>query len=175
LHGGGPADFRNHCLVVAGYMLFLGGKVSDAETGRQMAEQAISDGKAWEKFRLLVQAQGGDVDYIDHPERFPSAKLVRPILATRSGFLAGINAQKIGELTILLGAGRTKKGDPVDHAVGIEVLHKVGDQLKEGDPLFTIHANDQAVMDEAIQQALSAHTWSDELVEPLPLFYGVIE
>jgi pyrimidine-nucleoside phosphorylase len=175
LQGGGPNDFRRHCMVVAGHMLALGGQAKDAETGRQMAEEAIRESKAWEKFRQLVRAQGGDVAYIDQPERLPSAKLVKPILAPQSGYLAGINARSIGEITVLLGAGRTKKGDPVDHAVGIEVHHKVGDHLSKGEPLFTIHANDQGVLEECVNLALAAHTWSDETVDPLPLFYDVIE
>lgn len=175
LQGGGPNDFRRHCMVVAGHMLALGGQAMDAETGRQMAEQAILDRRAWEKFRQLVQAQGGDVAYVDQPERLPIAKFVRPILAPQSGYLAGINARSIGELSVLLGAGRAKKGDPVDHAVGIEVHHKVGDHLSKGEPLFTIHANDQGVLEEGVNLALAAHTWSDEAVDPLPLFYGVIE
>jgi pyrimidine-nucleoside phosphorylase len=81
----------------------------------------------------------------------------------------------VGETSVDLGGGRAKKGDPIDHAVGIIVLHKVGDYLKAGDPLFTIHANDQTKLTYARQQMLSAFRWSDDPVEPLPLFYGVVK
>ena len=175
LHGGGPEDFRQHCLVVAGHMLALGGQAEDAESGRKKAEEAIGEGRAWDKFRLLVQVQGGDVAFIDHPERLPRASLVKPVLAPQGGFLAGIHARLIGEAAVLLGAGRARKGDAIDHAVGIEVHHKVGDHVNSGEPLFTIHAHDSTRLEEATQQVMAAHTWSSEAVDPLPLFYDVIK
>jgi thymidine phosphorylase len=174
LHGGGPDDFRHHCLVVAGQMLALGGLAKDAESGQRLAEDAIGEGRAWEKFRLLVKIQGGDTAYVDHPERLPRASLVQPVLAPQSGYLAAIHARLIGEVAVLLGAGRARKGDSIDHAVGIELHHKVGDFLSKGDVLFTVHANDQAALEEGVRQSLAAHTWTSDAVDPLPLFYDVI-
>jgi pyrimidine-nucleoside phosphorylase len=127
LHGGGPEDFREHCLEAAAYLLVLGEKVETVAQGRTLAEKALGDGRAWERFRTLVVTQGGDVAYVDEPQRFPRAALVESLPAPRSGYLEEINARVVGETSVMLGAGREKKTDPIDHAVGIEILHKVGD------------------------------------------------
>ena len=175
LHGGGPPDFREHCLTVGGYMLLLGGVVHDIEEGRRRIAQALDDGSAWAKFRALVQAQGGDVAYVDEPERLPTARFVEPVPAPRRGYLRQIHARVVGETAVLLGAGREKKGDPIDHAVGIVVHKKVGDKVEQGEPVFTIHANDARRLAEARERLLGALQWSEEPVPPLPHFYGVIE
>ncbi len=175
LHGGGPPDFREHCLVVAGHMLALGGMAKDPEQGRMLAQQALDDGRGWQKFRAFVAAQGGNVTYIDRPERLPSADLVETVPAPRAGYISGINARIVGETAVLLGAGRSRIEDPIDHAVGILVHHKVGDYLEEGEPLFTLHANRPSALEKARQEMLAAHSWSDDPIPPLPLFYGVVE
>lgn len=174
LRGGGPEDFREHCLVVAGHMLALGGIAPDESQGRAMAQTAIQEGQAWERFKTLVQSQGGDVRYVEEPRRLAVAPLIQTIAAPRSGYLQQIHARIVGETSVILGAGRAKKSDPVDHAVGIEILHKVGDYVEAGQPLFVIHANRADLLAEARQSLMSAHIWSDERVAPLPLFYGVI-
>jgi pyrimidine-nucleoside phosphorylase len=171
LHGGGPADFREHCLHVSAHMLVLGKRAKDLDEGRHMAEKSIADGSAFEKFRVLVQAQGGDVSFVDSPGKFPKAKLVDVVKAPRSGFISQVHARIVGEASVALGAGRAKKGDPVDHAVGFVIHHKVGDQVEEGQPLFTIHANDAEKLAEARASVLKAHVFSDSPVSVLPLFY----
>lgn len=174
LHGDGPADFIEHCLVVASYMLVLGGKAKDLDQARQMAEEAIQERRAWEKFRTLVKAQGGDVEQVDHPELLPQAKYIEAVKSPKSGYLSQVDAQRVGETALFLGAGRAKKGDPIDHAVGIEVLRKVGDFVALGEPLFVIHANHSDHVAVAGEQLLTACQWSDQPVKPLPLFYGVV-
>ncbi len=144
LKGGGPNDFREHCLHVSAHMLLVGKRAKDLNEGRKMAEKAIADGSAFEKFRVLVQAQGGDVSYVDDPDKFPRAKFVEVVKAPRSGWLAHVDARSVGEASVSLGAGRAKKSDPVDHAVGFVIHHKVGDKVEKGEPLFTVHANDEA-------------------------------
>jgi pyrimidine-nucleoside phosphorylase len=175
LQGKGPADFREHCLVVAAHMLRLGGKVVSEEEGRKLAEEALDTGRAWQTFRTLVRAQGGDLAYVDDPELLSKASLVEPVLAQVSGYAQQIHARLVGEASVHLGAGRLRKGDPVDHAVGILVHTKVGDKVDAGQPLFTIHANDQASLDEARQTLLEAAIICEQPVDPLPLFYGVVE
>jgi len=175
LHGGGPYDFREHCLVVATHMLMLAEKASTEKDARVMAEETLSSGKAWQKFRRLVEVQGGDVSYVDDPEKLPKAGMIEPVPAPRDGYIAGVHARIIGETSVLLGAGRAKKGDPVDHAVGVVVHTKVGDKVIKGQPLFTIHANKKNLLEEARPELLRAYTFSDEPVEPLPLFYGVVK
>jgi pyrimidine-nucleoside phosphorylase len=171
LKGGGPADFREHCLHVCAHMLAVGSRAKDLDEGRKMAEQAIADGSAFEKFRVLVRAQGGDVSYVDHPDKLPKAKFVEVVEAPRGGSLSHVDARSIGEASVALGAGRAKKSDPVDHAVGFVIHHKVGGQVGKGEPLFTIHANDEKKQAEARQRVLAAHVFSDQRVAPLPLFY----
>ncbi len=171
LKGGGPADFREHCLHVDSHMLVLGKRAEDLEQGRRLAEKAIADGSAFEKFRTLVQAQGGDVSYVDDLGKLPQASLVEVVPAPRDGYLAQVDARSVGEASVALGAGRARKTDPVDHAVGLIVHHKVGDKLKRGEPLFTIHANDAQKQAEAREKVLAAHIFSDLPVQPLPLFY----
>lgn len=140
-----------------------------------MAEMALKDGRAFQRFRLLVQTQGGDVRYVDNLDLFPKAQYIQVVPAGRGGYLSAINARIVGETSVELGAGRARKTDPIDPAVGIEILHKVGDRVAAGDPLFIIHANDPQKLEAARERLEQAHTWSDRPVEPLPLFYGVVE
>jgi pyrimidine-nucleoside phosphorylase len=149
LNGGGPHDFREHCLVVSSYLLVLGGLAQDETQGRELAEAALVDGHSYKRFRALVHAQGGDVHYVDEPGLLPKARLVKVVGSPRSGYLEEVNARTT-------------------------VHHKVGEHLEAGEPLFTVHANDEGKLDLAIKNMLAAHGWSDEPVEPLPLYYGVI-
>jgi pyrimidine-nucleoside phosphorylase len=171
LKDSGPQDFREHCLHVSAYMLVLGKRATDLAEARIMAEQSIADGSAFEKFRILVRAQGGDVSFVDDVAKFPSAKFVTVVEAPRSGSLSQVHARSVGEAAVTLGAGRAKKSDPVDHAVGLVIHHKVGDRVREDEPLFTIHANDESRISEVREAVLAAHELSDDPVERLPLFY----
>jgi len=112
---------------------------------------------------------------VDEPAKLPKARLIETVAAPRSGYLREINAQTVGETSVELGAGRVKKSDTVDPAVGIIIQHKVSDYLEKGEPLFSIHANDEKRLADARERLLEAHVWSDKKVEPLPLFYGVIQ
>lgn len=174
LHGNGPADFLEHCLVIAGYMLYLGNIASDEKTGRAMAEYTIKDGSAWNCFRDLVTAQGGKVEYIEQPHKLPNAKCIEKINSPRSGYLSEIDALQIGKTAVLLGAGRSRKGDQIDHSVGIVVHHKIGNWVEVDEPVFTIHANSLGALESSKKKLLDALSWSEEPVEPLPLFYGII-
>lgn len=175
LHGNGPEDFFEHCMEIASHMLVIGGKVQDLREGRDLAEEALREGRAWQQFRTLVQAQGGDVSMVDHPEKLPVAPFIEEVYAGQEGYLSAVNAREVGETSVDLGAGRTKKGDPIDHAVGIVVHHKVGDFIRRGDLLFTIHANDPTKIVKAKERLMAALSWSTAPVQPLPLFYGVIQ
>jgi pyrimidine-nucleoside phosphorylase len=171
LKGGGPEDFREHCLHVSANLLVLGKRVKDLSEGRALAEKSIADGSAFEKLRVLVQTQGGDVSFVDDASKFPRAKYVEVVESPRDGYLAQIHARTVGEASVTLGAGRAKKSDPVDHAVGFIIHHKVGDKVGKGEPLFTIHATDEAKLAEVRDSVLAAHDHSDSPVERLPLFY----
>lgn len=175
LHGRGPEDFRQHCLKVASHMLLLGKKTQDLDKARGMIEKSLQDGSAWQKFRELVKNQDGDVSFIDHPEKLALAKVIEPVLASDDGYLAEINARRVGEISVELGAGRLKKGDAIDHAVGIIVHQKVGDRVSKGDTLFTVHAGDSDKHKKASTDLLKAVRFQSVPCEALPLFYDLIE
>lgn len=172
LQGGGPEDFREHCLHVCAHMLLLGKRVATLDEGRRLASAAIADGRALEKFRQLVRAQGGDVAYVDNLDLLPRAKYIEVVPAPRSGWLAEVRARTVGEAAVSLGAGRARKGDPIDHAVGFVIHKKVGQWVKQDEPLFTIHANRPDQIEQARQAVLSAHFWSKTPPNSLPLFYN---
>jgi pyrimidine-nucleoside phosphorylase len=171
LKDNGPEDFLEHCLHVSAHMLVLGKRAMDLAEGRAMAEKSIADGSAFEKFRVLVQAQGGDVSFVDTPSKFPVAEFVEAVESPQDGYLAQIQARTVGEAAVALGAGRARKSDPIDHAVGFLIHHKVGDHVRRREPLFTVHADDQEKLSEARESVLSAHVFSEVPVERLPLFY----
>jgi len=174
LKGGGPADLRQHCYDLAGYMLVLGGVATDEQSAAHLVQEAIDSGQAFERFRQLVQAQGGDVSYVDNPGKLSIASIHETVRAQSAGYLKEMNALLIGEASVLLGAGRMKKGDPIDHAVGIRVHHKVGERVKAGEPLLTMYANSSIALADARRHLASAISLSETPIEPLPLFYDII-
>lgn len=174
LHNGGPADFREHCLVAAAHMLRLAGKGNMKET-RALAELALIDRSAFAKFREMVGAQGGNVKQVDEINLLPTAQMVDEIAAPKRGFVAQVDALAVGQAVLELGGGRLTKTDPVDHAVGVLTHVKVGDAVTEGQPIFTIHSNNMAKMEAARQRLLTGLSISEEPVARLPLFYDVIE
>ena len=172
LKGGGPSDLYDHCLVLSSHMLVLGEVAADLQSARVLAEESIRNGSAYEKFKSLVFAQGGDVKFIEDPTNFPNAKYVENILALQNGFVSQVHARLIGEASVLLGAGRSKKSDPIDHSVGIVVNLKVGDSIRAGEPMYTIHANNEIKMEETKSYLRNAIIIQEESVQPLPLFYN---
>jgi pyrimidine-nucleoside phosphorylase len=176
LRGGGPADFRQHCIDVAGEMLLIAGKAPDPEAAHRMAAESLDDGSAWAKFREFVAAQGGDVAAVDDPALLPAAPVVAPLAAEADGYLAGLDAREIGYAVVDLGGGRAQKGDPIDPAVGIVLAEdaKVGRPVKAGQPLLWVHARDQASLEAVMPRLKRAVRISDQPVEPPPLIHRVI-
>lgn len=174
LNGSGPDDFHVHCIDLSAYMLILGKKAADLESGRKMAQEAIDNGSALEKFKELIQSQHGDVSVIEQPELLPSAKLVIPITADSAGWVKVVDAQAVGESSVEIGAGRAKKGDIIDQAVGIMVRVKVGDKINAGQTLFDVHVNDRKAFETVFQKLKTSVQISEEPVEPPPYFWGVI-
>jgi pyrimidine-nucleoside phosphorylase len=175
LRGEGPADFEEHCLEITSHMLVLGKRAETKAQARKMAENAIFSGSGFEYLKKLVQAQDGDVRVIDHPEMLPEAPVQTVIEAQESGTIAEVHARTVGETAVVLGAGRMKKGDSVDPAVGISVMVKVGDTVEVGQPLFVVHARSDDAVEEAKQQLKNAVKIVKEEVAPLPLFYGLVD
>lgn len=178
LKGGGLLDFRDHCLQIAAYMLKLAGKGEkwdSVDENQALLAERLDNGQAVDKFRQLIAAQGGDVRVIDDFLLLPTAAIIETIVAERDGYIAEVNALDIGVAAFNLGAGRQKKTDTIDLAVGLKVHVKVGDQVKAGDPLATIHANNPDTLPGCLASLKAAFKFSDVAVEPLPLILEVIE
>ena len=155
-------------------MLILGGKSPDMAKARKRLVAVLADGSALAKFRGLVEAQGGDVRAIDDPSLLPAAPVIVDVASPGGGSLRRIDARTVGEVSVRLGAGRARKGDPIDHAVGIVVRAKVGDRIRVGDPLFTVHAKDRAAAAAAEADLMGGVEYSKMPVPPLPLFYRTL-
>lgn len=174
LQGGGPADFWAHCQEIAAHLLVLAGKTADLQQGKEMAEQVRQNGRAFEKFCELVQAQGGDPAWAATPELLPQASYVESVLAPQSGWIGGMKTAEIGWACVRLGGGRLVKEDQVDHAVGFILPIKIGDYVTAGTQIGEIHANDLAKLTQARAELLTALQWSDQPISPLPHFYGTV-
>jgi pyrimidine-nucleoside phosphorylase len=175
LNGHGPQEFLEHCLSVAGQMLILGGKAQDANEARAILLEALHSGQALAKFKEWIAAQGGDLAAVDDPSLLPQAAIIQDVPAPRAGYITSIDAMEVGLTAMLLGAGRAKKGDLIDHAVGVVLQVKVGDYVKFGEPLLTIHANDGDKRTQAQERLLAAYTWSEKPVQAPPLVYEIIQ
>lgn len=174
LEGNGPPDFRQHCLTIASQMLMVAGQFQAEAEATEHLKHLLDSKRALSKFREWIGAQGGDVAYTVEPSHLPSAKYVREIAAPREGYVAGVNAREVGLTSMLLGGGRAKKGDQIDHAVGIVLEAKVGDQVEKGQHLLTIYTNDEGKMAGARQRLLAAYEWSDEPVTAPPLIHQIV-
>jgi pyrimidine-nucleoside phosphorylase len=174
LHDRGPADFRQHCVTIASQMLLTAGQAEHEAEARTQLERLLHNGQALDKFRDWIAAQGGDLSYIDDPTRLPTARIVREVPAPRSGYVSSLNARDVGLTAMLLGGGRAKKGDRIDHAVGVVLQAKIGDLVEEGQTLLTIHADDEAKLAGARQRLIAAFEWSDDPVSPPPLLHQIV-
>ncbi len=174
LQGKGPDDYHEHCLNIASYMLMLGKKANSLEEARNMAQQSINDGTAFEKIRQFVVAQGGDLACIDNLDLLAKAENILEITAESSGYIAEVNAQDVGEASVILGGGRAKKGDLIDPAVGVMVYVKIGDYVEKGQKLFDVHYNKAELVQNAIDKLKESIKFSEQPVQPPPPNLGVI-
>ena len=147
-------------------MLELADKAENLEASKKMLEEALASGKAWNKFVEWITAQGGDRAVLENPKLLPQATLVETVPAPKSGFISAFDAVEVGQTVVLLGGGRTRKGDPIDYGVGLVLHAKVADEVKQGDPLFTIHASDPDSLNEARERILEAIGWQETAVKP---------
>jgi pyrimidine-nucleoside phosphorylase len=144
-----------------------------ADEAADRAGRALDDGSALERFRLMVEAQGGDPQVVDDPERIlPRAPVIEPIVAVRAGTLAAVDAEAIGRASAALGAGRFRRGDPIDPAVGIVCTPKIGDRLEAGAPVGTVHARTRQAAREGAAAVLASFTLVDGPVTPPPLIHA---
>lgn len=171
-------DLYEHCVAVAAHMLRLARHSTDPQAldaFKQEAAATLTSGAAFAKFREMVAAQGGDVSMVDDPSLLPQAQFSAVLTATQAGYVGHLDAQEVGMVAVDLGAGRDKKEDSIDHAVGIKVHKKIGDSVQLGESIFTIYANDREKLEQATLRLPSALQYSATVVAPLPTFYDVIE
>lgn len=170
LQGNGPEDLTELCLTLGSFMVMLAKKADTQEEARAMLEKVIANGKALNVFKTFLAAQGGDASVVDEPEKLPTAKYQIPLLAKEDGFVKELIADEIGTAAMMLGAGRATKDSIIDLAVGIMLHKKIGDQVKKGEPLLTIHSNKEDI--ENVKELLyRSITISSDKVEAPPLIY----
>jgi pyrimidine-nucleoside phosphorylase len=175
LRGGGPQDLRDLCLELAGWMLHLGGISKTVAEGKQESAKLIASGKALDRFRQMVELQGGDPHVIDDPKGLPQARHSQELLSPRDGYVASLQCEQIGTACVILGGGRERKEDSVDPAVGIVLHKKVGDQISAGEPLATIYYNSEALLARAQQLLRESCRINDSPpTEKRPLIHQVI-
>ena len=174
LRGKGPTDFYEHCLVIGAEMLVLGQIAPTPAEARARLRRVIDDGSALTKFAEWVAAQSGDPRVVDDLDLLASAPVTETVPCPVDSTILAIDAREVGLVSVALGAGREKKGEPIDHAVGIVLSAKVGDRVSAGEPLFTLHARDRASARTARERLLRAYSWSSDPVKAPPLIYDVL-
>lgn len=169
LRGEGPPDLMRVTYALGAEMLVLGGLAATRDAARRMMEVSISSGRAAEKFREIVSAQGGDVAVVDDPAALPQARACELHRAPADGFVAEVNPRRVGVGVIELGGGRSRPGDPIDHSVGFVIAVRPGDLVRAGDPIATIMASDDAGIAAGRRALSEAIVIADEAEYPLPL------
>ncbi|PYT63045.1 MAG: thymidine phosphorylase [Acidobacteria bacterium] len=149
LKGRGPADLRDLSLDLSAWMFFLGERTESVEEGRRLAETMVATGQALEKFREGIRLQGGDERVVDAPERLPQARFRAEVVSSVSGYITATNCEQFGTALAMLGGGREKKEDKIDHAVGLEFHKRIGDSVEKGEKLVTIYYNNDVKLAEA--------------------------
>lgn len=162
LKGDGPEDVKEVSVALAGMMLSLGLENVSHSQGKRMAKKALSSGQAFEKFKEMVQAQGGDIRYVEHPEFFERDAFEGEVLAAEDGFLSGMDTEKIGVAAGLLGAGRETKDSVIDMSAGIYLKKKIGDTVKKGEPIAICYAGTKEKLNRGMAMFDSSIRYSKE-------------
>ena len=174
LKGEGSEDETTVALTVATCMCILGGAFREFNEGYEYLLNLIKEGKAIDKFKELIKAQGGNPDVVDNPDILPEAKYHMEVKAKKSGYVEALNATMIGKSAMILGAGRTKKEDKIDFSSGITLTKKIGDKVDINDTLCILHTNKEDV-DDAIYIVLEAYKIKNEIPKPVKFIYEIIK
>ena len=172
LRGAGPADLVALARIAGAEMLLLGGKARDRVSALRRIDRAMADGAGFAKFRELVVAQGGEARMVDDPRRLPRAPHVETLIAGRTAYVRAIAADQVGLASVRLGAGRERKGAPIDHRTGIVLRAKVGDRVERGAAFADVHHAGTPADAAAIAQVRDAFAWSARPVAPRKLVLG---
>jgi pyrimidine-nucleoside phosphorylase len=175
LRGQGPEDLRELCLHLAGWMLHLGGVSKTVAEGTQLSSQLISSGEALDKFRHMIELQGGDARVVDDTTRLLQARQTCQIVSPKTGVISSMQCEHIGTACVILGGGREHKEDSVDPAVGIVLHKKVGDQVAGQEPLATVYYNSDARAQRARQLIADSIQIADVVPARRPLIHRVIQ
>jgi len=167
-------DLVDVTLALAGQMLVQGGKAQTLRQGVVMAREHLSNSKAWRKFRVMVDAQGGDVSFIDHPEKYAPAKFSAPVVSPRAGYVSSVDSMEIGLVGVLLGAGRRTVDESVDFAAGVRFRKKAGMFVQEGDVLAEVYTEREWALEDAEKRVLGAFSFSDAAVAVPPLITNFV-
>ncbi len=174
LHGEGPPDVAELCYHEAAELLVMTGKSASVGEAEQVVARAVRAGHGVEKLAEVIAAQGGDARYIERPQLLPSAPIRTMLTAPRSGYIAGIDAERIGLASMSLGAGRFKKGEQIDPRTGLVLQARVGAYLHAGDPLIDIHARNDAEVTALRDTLYACYTWSDTYTYVDRMIYDTI-
>ncbi len=174
LRGHGPEDLTELCLVLGAQMLVLGKKANTAEEARVILEDILHSNKGIEKLKEMVEAQGGNPDFVDNTDLFKKPSIIEPLLSEKAGYVEGIKADDIGKAALVLGAGRETKESEIDLSVGIILKKKIGDYIEKGEPIAMMYAKDEKEQKQAEEMVLNAYHIVDHKVEPKKLIKGIV-
>ena len=174
LRGEGPEDVSELCYHEASELLVMTGTTATMFEAEERVKHVIHSGAAVAKLAEVIAAQGGDAQQIEQPELLPTAPVRTMLLAPRSGYIVGIEAEQVGLASMRLGAGRFKKGEHIDHRTGFILQAKIGQYRQAGDPLVQIHARTESEASDMKEALLACYAWSDAPVTVGPLVYDTI-
>src|SRR4029077_11582971 len=174
LKGGGPADLVEVSIELTARMLGLGRVADDLADAEEQARDAIASGAGLDRFRKIIEAQGGDPRVVDDAARLPHVPDRHVVTATRGGYVTRVDAHLVGRASVALGAGRDRVEDPVDFAVGLMVVAKPGDEVREGDAILELHYRDRARLAAAVALASEAITVGSEPPPVRPLIVAEV-
>jgi thymidine phosphorylase len=175
LKGEGPADLMEVTRFLAANMLVMAGRSASAAAAETVLDEQIASGAALERFRRMVEYHGGDARFIEDPSRLPQASIRHPYNPGVAGYVRRVDAGKIGRACVALGAGRRAVTDPVDHAVGITGIVKIGEQLEKDEPAFEVLANGREQLAAALELLDGAVEVASEPPELQPLIGMTID
>jgi len=174
LKGEIPEDIKEIIATLGAYIIKLSGKNNNIEENKKMILENIYNGKAYKKFLELIAKQKGDISYIEDLNKLENAQYIIPVIAEKKGYIKSINAGEVGKISVELGAGRVKKEDPIDYAVGIVLNKKVAEYVDNGDILAYIHANSKEKGENARTKLLKNYEIVDEKIEKQEHILGII-
>ena len=175
LKGNMPEDIQEIIRTLGTQMILMAGLTQDSAEAEKMIVDAVNSGKAYEKFKELVQKQGGDISYIENTDKFTKAKHIIPVFAEERGALKSIDTEMIGNISVYLGAGRVRKEDEIDHSAGIIMNQRIGNVVEVGQVLAYLHTNDETKIDGALRNIKNAFELDPKKVAKQKAILGIIK